>query len=369
MMKALTNQSMPIDGRPTIHDVAAAAGVSIATVSRAINEPLRVSPTTRERIVAAIGTLGYAVNAAGRHLAGGATGNVGVLMFLPPGSTQSDVFFMELLRGIELSLQDTSLAVLVSILPCDRAQEPRTRPLPFDRVDGLIVAGEPVPAGYRRAIRRAGLPLVLCWHSEEEPGVWSVAADSRRAAEEVVGHLLGAGRRRVAHIGGPSDVPTAVAKRAGYCLAHERAGVSIDPGLYDVDLALHVRERGVAAVERLLAAGIQFDAIFADDDLIALGAMHALGRAGRRIPDDIAVAGYGDLEEARFAEPPLTTVRVDLHQVGWLGGSLLTKLLAGQVPPPAQISVAPRLVVRASTLPDSSLPPHGKTQGEGDRAD
>src|SRR3712207_5040662 len=108
-----------------MQDVAAAAGVSIATVSRAINEPHRVSAATRERVEAAMGALGYAVNTAGRSLAGGATGNVGVLMFVPPGSTRSDVFFMELLRGIELSLRDTSLAVLVSILPCDRTQKDR----------------------------------------------------------------------------------------------------------------------------------------------------------------------------------------------------------------------------------------------------
>lgn len=351
-----------------MEDVAAAAGVSVATVSRAINEPHRVSTAARERIETAIGTLGYAVNTAGRSLAGGATGNVGVLMFVPPGSTRSDVFFMELLRGIELALADTSLAILVSILPCDREQEPRLRPLPFDRVDGLIVAGEPVPSGYDRAIRRTQLPVVRLWHSDREPNAWSVAADSCRAAEDVVGHLLQLGRRRIVHIGGPDDVSTAVAKRAGFCLAHERAGVAIDSDLHDVDVALHARDRGVAAVRRLLSVGVRFDAVFADDDLIALGALHALARAGRRVPDEVAVAGYGDLDEARFAEPPLTTVRVDLQQVGWLAGSVLTKILTGQTPPAARISVAPALVVRASTQPDGPRQVPAQTRGVRDAA-
>lgn len=351
-MKAFTRSSTEADGRPTIHDVAAVAGVSIATVSRAISQPHRVRPATRERIEGAMEQLGYTVNAAGRSLAGGATGNVGVFIFVPPGSSHSDIFFMEQLRGIELALRDTGLEMLVSIVSCDEEAGP-ARSLPFDRIDGLLTSGEPVPAGYLRAMRRSGLPIVRFWHNERETIGWSVVSDSRLAAEEVVGHLLQVGRRRIVHVGGPETVSTAVAKRKGYCLAHERAGVPVDSALHDLGRALHIRDRGVEAIERLLSDGLQFDAVFADDDLIALGVIHALARAGRRIPDDVAVAGYGDVEDARFANPPLTTARADLQQVGWLGGAVLAKVLAGQAPPAARISLAPTLVVRGSTVPDA----------------
>jgi DNA-binding LacI/PurR family transcriptional regulator len=231
----------------------------------------------------------------------------------------------------------------------DGAAEPRL--LSPGRIDGLIVAGGPLPPHLRRTIRRAGLPTVYLGGAKPDPGNWAVVANSRWGAEQAVGHLLALGRRRIVHIGGPAQNETAVRKREGYRLAHERAGVALDPALHLAEEALHSRERGWRTVDRLIDAEASFDALSADDDLLALGALSALAARGRRVPEDVAVVGYGDLDEGRYAHPALTTVHVDFDQQGWLAGTLLVKAVAGQAPRPFVAELEARLIVRRSTDP------------------
>jgi DNA-binding LacI/PurR family transcriptional regulator len=374
-MKALSSTAQGGGpARATIADVAERAGVSAATVSRAINAPDAVRPETRARIEAAMESLAYVPNPAGRGLASGRTGNVGALFLLPSGSTRSDVFFADMLRGIEDAVAGDGYAVMTSVRP---AHDPAADAAPDDppllgpgRVDGLIVAGGPLPPRLCRAIRRTRLPAVFLGPTDDDPDAWSVVANSRWGAEQAVAHLLGQGRRRVVHIAGPVADATAARKREGYRLAHERAGVAVDPALHAADQARHSRERGRRTIERLIDEGVGFDAVYADDDLLALGALSALAARGRRVPDDVAVAGYGDLEDARFAHPPLTSVHVDFRQQGWLAGTLLAKAVAGQAPGPVRIELEARLVIRASstTAPEreAGRSPHERARPIGD---
>jgi LacI family transcriptional regulator len=140
-------------------------------------------------------------------------------------------------------------------------------------------------------------------------------------------------------------------KREGVRLAHERADVELDPRLYDSGGERHSRERGWRSIDRMIEDGVQFDAIFADDDLIALGALSALAAHGQQVPGDVSVVGYGGLPEARFSRPALTTVDVDFHQQGWLAGVILTRALKERAPVAAgQILLEAQLTVRESSV-------------------
>ena len=336
--------------RATIREVAERAGVSMATVSRAVNRPDSLRPETLDRVRAVMEELAYAPNGAARTLTTGKTGNIAAVMLTPLHPSSRDEFFLEMLKGIEQGTGASGLNVMVAVQPADDPDQERIgRLLASGKVDGLIVMGRQLAPRHRSAMRRAGMPLVLLGPHQTEPNVWSVAADSRQGSEAAVEHLLSVGRRRVAHIGGPAEQATSARKLEGYHLAHARAGLDVDPRLHGIEEALHSREGGQRAMERLLASGLDIDAVYAADDLVAFGAMRALHMAGRRVPDDVAVVGYGDLDEARFTAPSLTTVHVDFHQQGWLAGTILARVVAESAPPAAPVRLETRLIVRESS--------------------
>lgn len=333
--------------RTTVHDVAAHSSVSIATVSRVLNTPETVRPATVQRVRAAMRELGYTPPGPARD-PGRMTGRVGALLLTPGDARQADAFFIEILRGLESAIERAGLAIVVAMRSIEEAASRPYRVTAAGGLDGLIVVGGPLPGGYREEIRRANIPVVRLEPRPIHPGEWQVVIDCRRGIEEAVDHLLAHGRRRVVHVGGPLDSGTAGWKREGYLLAHARSGTAVDPALHVVEPALHSREGGRRSITGLLDAGVAFDAVVADDDLLAIGAIGALTAHGRRVPDDVAVVGYGDLDEARFVQPGLTTVHVDLPMQGWLAGTLLVQAVHGGTPPSTQIKLATHLVVRES---------------------
>lgn len=375
-LKAVTENVLgPGTGRATITDVAARAGVSIATVSRVVNASETVHPDTTRRVRAAMEDLRYVPHRAGRSLAGRTAGSLGVLLLTPSGASTEDVFFLEILRGLGAAAEGAGLTLTVAVRPRGPSAEadaeanaeataeggegragaaPEVRSLRLlagGHTDGLVIAGGPLPAPLREELRRTACPVVLCGPHEGAPGAWSVVADSRRGAESAVAHLFAGGRRRIAHIGGPLENRTAAWKREGFLAAHAGAGQPADPRLHVVAPALHSRDGGVRAAEALLEAGVAFDAVFANDDLLALGAMAVLRRRGLDVPEDVAVAGSGDLAEARFASPPLTSVHVDFAQQGWLAGTILVQAIKGAAPPAVQLKLETGLAVRESSRP------------------
>jgi|GEM_PF-1007854 len=360
-------------GRATISDVAARAGVSIATVSRVTNGADTVHPKTAHRVRVAMKHLSYEPHSAGRSLASRKSGSIGALLLTPAGASTEDVFFLELLRGLESAVERAGLSLIVSVRSRDDgADAGALRLLTGGRTDGLVIAGGPLPAAVRAELARTTQPVVLFGPQEglsqaatqdarkaqsarnpraAGPGsaLWSVVADSRRGTEDAVTHLIEIGRRRIAHIGGPLENTTAAWKREGFLTAHARAGAFHDSLLHVVAPALHSRDGGFRAAETLMDSGVAFDAIYANDDLLALGAIGALHRRGMQVPQDVAVAGYGDIAEARFATPALTSVHVDFAQQGWLAGTVLVQAIDGTAPPAVQVKLDTTLVVRASS--------------------
>lgn len=377
--------------RPTLEAVAARAGVSRATVSRVVNGGAGVRETLRERVHRAVAELGYVPNQAARTLVTRRTGAVAVVIAEPESRVFSDPFFARQLRGISgaLAAADTQLVLLYV---ADREDYPRIgRFLAGGHVDGALMFSlhrdDPLPG----MAAEAGLPVVYGgrpgWPGAAgEPGLLFVDTDNRAGAELAVRHLLGRGRRRIAHIAGPLDQTSAVDRLAGYRAALASAGggggvagagepgepgepgeadgvgrvagvggvaggvgsYEIPPGPELVAEGDFTPAGGERAMAELLARAPGLDAVFAASDLMATGALRTLRAHGRRVPDDVAVVGYDDLEPATWTEPPLTTVHQDVEGMGGVMARLLLRSMGGGQERQDPVVTAPRLVVRES---------------------
>lgn len=338
--------------RPTLEAVAAHAGVSRATVSRVVNEVPGVRDALREKVRRSVSALGYVPNSAARSLVTRRTGAVAVVIAEPDTRVFTDPFFAQQLRGIsrELSRHDFQLVLL---LPESRRDYDRIgRYLAGGHVDGVVMISlhhtDPLPG----MAADSGLPTVFGgrpdWPTPEgEPPPLYVDTDNRDGARQAVAHLRRSGRQRIAVITGPLDQSSARDRLDGYRDALGPEGT--DPTLVtDGDFTTDGGERAMA---ELLAARPDLDAVFACSDLMATGALKALRAHGRRVPRDVAVVGYDDLEPAAWADPPLTTVRQDVTEMGGMMATLLLRLLGLEAHlsgPLTPVITPARLVVRES---------------------
>ncbi|MDT0345542.1 LacI family DNA-binding transcriptional regulator [Streptomyces litchfieldiae] len=341
---------------PTLEAVAAHAGVSRATVSRVVNGTAGVRPELRERVRRSVAELGYVPNIAARSLVTRRTGAVAVVIAEPETRIFTDPFFARQLRGIGRELAAHDLQLLLMLLE-QRADYDRIgRYLTGGHVDGTLMFSlhndDPLPA----IATASGLPTVFGgrpgWAgADRQPDLLYVDTDNRDGARQAVAHLRERGRTRVAVITGPLDQTSAQDRLDGYLDAL---------GLREPDPALlahgdFTAEGGARAMAELLDRSPAPDAVFAGNDLMATGALRTLRERGLRVPDDVAVVGYDDLEPAAWADPPLTTVRQDVERMGELMASLLLRRL-GRAPdpegrdaePPAPVITPARLIVRGS---------------------
>ncbi|MFH8410857.1 LacI family DNA-binding transcriptional regulator [Streptomyces sp. NPDC018019] len=314
------------DRRPTLEAVAARAGVSRATVSRVVNGGAGVRDEVRERVRRAITDLGYVPNSAARSLVTRRTGAVAVVIAEPETRVFADPFFGRQLRGIsrELSAADTQLLLLLQETRADH--ERIGRYLSAGHADGVLMFSlhrdDPLPA----MAEASGLPTVYGgrpgWAGAER--ALYVDTDNRDGARQAVRHLRTRGCRRIAVITGPLDQTSAQDRLEGY---HDAlAPAAPDPRL-TADGGFTARG-GERAMADLLAAAPDLDGVFACSDLMASGALRTLRAHGRRVPEDVAVVGYDDLDPAAWTDPPLTTVRQDVEQMGRLMARLLLRRLA-----------------------------------------
>ncbi|WP_306337884.1 LacI family DNA-binding transcriptional regulator [Streptomyces sp. KL118A] len=317
---------MTEEPRPTLEAVAARAGVSRATVSRVVNGDPGVREVLAEKVRRAVDELGYVPNRAARSLVTRRHDAVAVVIAEPETRVFADPFFALQLRGIskELTAHDIQLVLLLTEGRDDHERVGRY--LAGGHVDGALVFSlhldDPLPG----IIRRAGLPTVFGgrpgWPQTEEggPGAPYVDCDNRGGAREAVRHLMGLGRSRIAHITGALDQTSAVDRLDGY----REALADVDPGLIaEGDFTPAGGER---AMRELLDRAPDLDAVFAASDLTASGALRVLRERGRRVPDDVAVVGFDDmLAVAEQTEPPLTTVRQDIEEMGRLMAGMLLR--------------------------------------------
>jgi DNA-binding LacI/PurR family transcriptional regulator len=339
--------------RPTLEAVAARAGVSRATASRVVNGGDGVRAPLAERVRRAVDELGYVPNQAARSLVTKRHDAVAVVVAEPETRVFADPFFALQLRGIskELTAHDNQLVLLLTEGRDDHARVGRY--LAGGHVDGALVFSlhldDPLPG----LIRRAGIPTVFGgrpgWSDGDGDGgdVVYVDSDNRGGARDAVRRLVALGRTRVAHITGPLDQTSAADRLDGY----RDVMADADPRL--VVPGDFTPAGGERAMRELLDHRPDVDAVFAANDLTAAGALRVLREHGRRVPEDVAVIGFDDmLPVAEQTDPPLTTVRQDIEQMGRLMTRLLLRGLdrhhTGEEAPRSGVVLPTTLVRRAS---------------------
>lgn len=331
----------------TLEGVAVLAGVSRATVSRVVNGSPKVSPEIRRDVEAAIERLGYVPNRAARSLVTRRSGSFGLVITEPTGRLFSDPFFPRVLRGIgaELTTRDLQLVLLMPNSPADVRRIGDY--LSAGHVDGVVLVSlhreDPLPS----RLSAAGIPLVLV--GRPLPGIEAsyVDVDNRQGARSAVEHLIAGGRRAVATISGPLDMPVGIDRLAGYREALVDAGLGTDPRLEAT--GDFTQESGAKAMSRLLAKRPDLDAVFAASDLMAAGALSVLASAGRRVPQDVAVVGYDDSPVAASTHPQLSSIRQPIEEMGREVARLLVEAVEGTDRVQRRVILATELVKRASS--------------------
>lgn len=335
----------------TLESIAKLAGVSRGTVSRVINNQQGVKPIVRERVLQVIRETGYHPNAQARSLAGGRTENIGVVVFGNDPNFLSHHIFYEVLQGIQshltLNLYDLLLFANRSVMDREywkRIGEKR-------KVDGLIVMGENIREEYLLYYHEKKLPFVLVGKRNfNQVPLFCVTSDYREGAYEGVTHLIEQGRKKIVFLRGNPDTYHEGEKLAGCQKAFDQAGLKMD-----LNLVINGQANQQAAYEQikaLIEQGIAFDGLFAGNDLMAFGAIEALREKGFRVPQDVSVVGYDDIQAASYFSPKLTTVRQDKQALGQKATELLMRLMKGEEEHAegSDLFVESQLIVRESSV-------------------
>ncbi|NMM15802.1 MAG: LacI family transcriptional regulator [Phycicoccus sp.] len=322
----------------TMSDVARLAGVSAKTVSNVINDHPYVRHETRERVERAISQLDYTLNLAARSLRSGRSGVIGLAV-----PALSVAYFAELAEGVIAAAEPHDLAVLVERTGTVERERAFLRSARLQHMDGLILNPMDDASAGGRSLALP-IPMVLLGERVLGRPTDHVTIDQVGAARTATSHLLALGRRRIAAIGahdGGEDDSVARMRLVGY-----RAALLEHDIVYDANLVVQAdlwhRSNGAIATRELLQRKVAFDAIFAFNDTLALGAMRVLQEAGLRVPDDVAVVGFDNLDESAYSIPSLTTVDTGRAEIARSAVQLLVDRIAG--------ASEPRLRVTAHTL-------------------
>lgn len=294
----------------TIKDVAKAAHVSVASVSRALNGHDNVNEATRARIMAAARQLRYTPNGAARSLITRRTHTMGALLPDLHGE-----FFSELIRGIDIAARARGLHLLVSSSHGNADEAAIALRTMRGKIDGLLVMSPYADAGFLEDNLPLALPTILVNTPHATSGVMAINVDNSNGARGMVRHLVAQGRRRIAFIAGPEGNFEAQQRLEGYLGAMAELLPDVTPTVLPGEFT---DQSGYQAGIGLLALEPRPDAVFAANDMMAIGCLSALHEAGLQIPQDIALAGFDDIPMARYVTPALTTVRVHMAEVGEL---------------------------------------------------
>lgn len=337
----------------SIHDVASRAGVSVGTVSNVFNHPEKVTEKTVAKVHHAIDELGYIRNDAARQLRAGSSRSIGLIVH-----DIGNPFFAEVARGVEQRAAEDDLTVLLVSSGSDVARELLSLKL-FEqqRVRGVLISPLTGDLSILSPLRRRGIATVLVDRDSESQGFSSVAVNDAGGGEQAVRHLLETGRRKIGFLGGPVRIRQVADRLEG---AAKAIATAFGAELMMLPTQALTAAAAVTTVTSMLAADRTSwpDAIFAANDLLAFGALHALLRDRRiRVPDDIALIGYDDIDFARNAPVPLSSMKQPARLIGHTAADLLLHEADRSGHPPQSIRFDPELIVRQSTRPVRAASP------------
>lgn len=334
-----------------MRDVAERADVSVTTVSHVVNETRHVSDELRGRVQEAMDALGYRPNRLARSLRCGETHTIGVIV-----PDISNPFFAEVARGIE----DTSFARKYSVILCNSDGDLEkelfyTSVLTSKQVDGILFVAAGMSTGRIRKLQEERIPVVVVDREIPDVSVDEVLIDNVRGGGAVTRHMIELGHRRIGCITGPSDLTPSAERVTGYCRALQEADLPVDE---EIVLRGDFRyEGGYHAGRQLLERADPPTAVFACNDLMAVGILRAAREMGYRVPADLSVAGFDDVRLASFASPALTTVAQPKYDMGVLATELLLGRMEDHDRPPRHRLLETRLIVRRSTAPVAAQRP------------
>jgi len=328
---------------PTLEMVAAAAGVSRATVSRVVNGSTSVTPEILQAVNDAIVLLDYVPNRMARSLASRRTDVIALIVPESTSTVFADPFFAPVVRGVARTLGETDYTLNLLIASESRPEKTR-RYLLGGNVDGALVVSHHAEDHSYVGLGSA-LPIVFGGRpvNPDVSDSYYVDVDNRASARTATEHLVSIGRRRIATIAGRQDMPAGLDRLEGWQAALTDAGLEPGPVAYGA----FTQASGAEAAEQLLATGSGFDGLFVANDQMAAGAVQALQARGLRIPEDVAVVGYDDDTFASSLTPPLTTIHQPSADLGAGMADVLVRLIAGEAPPRRTI-IPTRLVLRGS---------------------
>lgn len=331
---------------PTLEDVAAAAGVSRSTASRAINGGSRVSPDAQAAVDAAVLNLHFTPNRAARALVTHRANSVALVIPEPDERVTGDPFFAQIIQGLGQALGETEFQLVLLIARQQDSAERTVRYLRHGHIDGAVVVSHHQADHIEKALLSAALPSVFVGRPWYRPDQLSyVDTDNQLGAELATRHLIGRGRTRIGTVAGPADMIAGSDRLVGWTAALAAAGLRVDA----VEHGDFTTPGGVAATQRLLERHPDLDGLFVANDLMAVGALGVLKAAGRSVPVDVSLVGYDDSAVAVLTTPPLSTVVNPVARMSRAAGLVLLERISGHgsVAPPTIFP--PELVVRSSS--------------------
>lgn len=328
----------------TIRDIAQKLEMAHSTVSRALRDDPRISPATRERVKRVAAQMGYHVNVAARALSSGRMQSIALII-----PDVVDPFWAGIVKGVDAVTHERRYSLVLYITHAEREREAAALAAAAEgRYDGAIFFRRQLPVKDMARALRSGTQLSLMSHHEPSLPVDSVRVDDLDGAYRATSYLLELGHRRIAHIAGPPDHRETTDREAGFRQALAEAGIA--PDCAHVISGNFTEKGGRAAAESLFAApqGQWPTAIFAANDRMAIGLLHFCAERGVRIPHDLSIVGYDDIESCRHLQPPLTTVHQPTTEMGGQAARLLIERLEGSSSPPREVWLKTELIVRGS---------------------
>ncbi|MBI9044974.1 MAG: LacI family DNA-binding transcriptional regulator [Anaerolineaceae bacterium] len=339
----MPNSRARVSLQKTINDVALRAGVSISTVSRVLNQSAPVSPELEEKVRQVIADMDYRPQTAARTLAGRKTFTIGLVL----AKIGTD-YYPLMIDSIEAEARRNDYNLLISVAGENLSeQDEMPCALGPHNTDGLLVFPDSLSRNEIIHLHQNNFPVVLVQHSPpDDLNLPYINIENQISSRNIVDHLIEVhGLKRIAFLAGLTEHEDAALREQGYLDSLKSHNIAFDPDLRS--LGYFQKKESQEAVNDWLARGIEFDAIFASDDISAIGALSALNQAGLRVPEDVAVVGFDDVEISRYLSPPLTTVSIPIQEVGLTAITELLKLIQTGTAEPF-IELKTELVIRRS---------------------
>lgn len=334
----------------TIQDVARLAGVSTMTVSRVVNNSGYISQATRERVEQAIAQLGYVPNALARSLRFKRTKTLGLIL-----SDITNPFFTTIARGVEDLAREHGFSVIFCNTDEDQGEEAEYISVLLQRqVDGVLLVPASADSASIAQLRARAVPVVVLDRRVEHAQADAVRCDSEQGAYQLIQHLLGLGHRYIAILSGPPGVSTAAERLAGYRRALDEAGIPI--AAQQVAYGEYTIEAGYWAAQQILSSAPAPTALFAANNLMALGAFRAARELGIQIPADLSLVTFDDLPQSLVMEAFFTVIAQPAYEIGQRAAELLLARLGGAESPPQTLLLPTELIVRRSSAPPPIRP-------------